>query len=69
MTILGCVLAFVLGVGLGLACWLVSSIKEATTTTTKTTKTTVTTKATTNNNEYYCHGDIVFDPDGNPVGF
>ena len=69
MTILGCILAFVLGVGLGLVCWLVSRIKEGIETKNTAATTTKTTVTMTNGSEYYCHGSIVFDPDGNPVGF
>lgn len=78
MTILACLFYITLGVFLGFICWLVSGIKEAvelklkkTAKTAMKTKTTVTTKATvtTGNREYCCHGNIVFDPDGNPVGF
>lgn len=76
MTIIECLFYITLGIFLGFVCWMISSIKEVVEskfnkTTTTTNKTTATTKATvtTGNREYCCHGNIVFDPDGNPVGF
>jgi hypothetical protein len=65
-----------LGVFLGFVCWLIADIKEVVenklkkTTTAKTTTVNTTTANTTiktNNREYYVHGGIVYDPNGNPI--
>jgi hypothetical protein len=75
MTIIGCLFYITLGVFLGFVFWLVEDIKEAvesklktaTTKTATTTKTTVTTTRNARNREYYVHGGIVYDPNGNPI--
>ena len=73
MTIISCMFYVTLGVFLGFMCWLIADIKEAIenklkkTKTNTTTKTTANTTVTTNNREYYVHGGIVYDPNGNPI--
>lgn len=72
MTIIGCMFYVTLGVFLGFMCWLVSDIVEAVESKIKLKKTaatkTITAKTTvTTNREYYIHGGIVYDPNGNPI--
>ena len=70
MTIISCMFYVTLGVFLGFMCWLVSDIVEAVESKIKKTATakTATAKTTvTTNREYYIHGGIVYDPNGNPI--
>lgn len=68
MTIIECLFYITLGIFLGFVCWMISSIKEAVESKfNKTTTKTTATNTTINNREYYVHGGIVYDPNGNPI--
>lgn len=68
--IIECLFYVTIGIFFGFVCWLIADIKEAVELKlkkTSTTNTTTNTTITTNNREYYVHGGIVYDPNGNPI--